>query len=356
MKRAVQVALMLLLGGGAFYLVFRGVVWDEFFAELGSVRWPMFAFGILLFGGLHVSRSIRWGRLVQAFEPSVGFRSYFSICSVGFFLINVLPFRLGEIARPTLLLEREDVPFGSGAATVLVERVLDVAALGVLFVGVLVWGLDDIETIPITINEQPYDLVQVGRGLILGALVPFGGGIVALLLLGDRGVELGRRIFGLAGARFGDLVAGFLASFLTALQSLGSRRAIAQQAFWTAASWGINVCSMWVMVRAFPFGATMGFWDGATILVTICIVLILPPPPGFAGVFEGAVAIAVTQLYGESMSTAAAFGVLVHISQFALLTGLGVLFLSIDDISVRKLLDGMAEVRKGAAAESPQTG
>ncbi len=62
--------------------------------------------------------------------------------------------------------------------------------------------------------------------------------------------------------------------------------------------------------------------------------------------------IAVHQLYGETMSTAAAFGVLVHISQFALLTGLGVLFLSIDDISIRKLLDGMAQVRGGG--QTPQ--
>ncbi len=352
MKRAVQVLLMVLLGGGAFYLVFREVHWDEFVAELASVNWLLFTIGILLFLGLHLSRSIRWGRLVQAMKPEVEFRSYFSICSVGFFLINVLPFRLGEIARPYLLLEREEVPFGSGAATVLVERVLDVAALGVLFVGVLLWGLDDIQAVPIEVYGDEYDLVQMGRTLILAALVPFGGAIVVLLILGARGVELGRKVFGIFSSRLGDLFASFLGSFLHAVRSLGSRKAIAQQVFWTAGSWGINVCSMWVMAKAFPFGATMGFWDGATILVCICVVLIIPPPPGFAGVFEGAIAIAVHQLYGESMSTAAAFGVLVHISQFALLTGLGVLFLSIDDISVRKLLDGMAQVR--GAKQTPQ--
>jgi hypothetical protein len=52
------------------------------------------------------------------------------------------------------------------------------------------------------------------------------------------------------------------------------------------------------------------------------------------------------------MATAAAFGVLVHLGQFALISGLGVLFLSIDDISIRKLLDGMAEIRSGG--QTPQ--
>lgn len=348
MKRLLQLALTLLIGGAALYFVFRDIEWAELVDELGKVNYVIFSFGVSLFGGLHVARSIRWGRLVQAVKPETRFRSYFSICSVGFFLITVLPFRLGEFARPYLLLEREDVPFGSGMATVLVERVLDVAALGLIFIGVLVWGIDDVQATPLVIDGREYDIVSLGRTAILAILIPFGGAIAVLLFMGDRGVALARRLFRFTGPRITELVAGFLTTFLHAVRSLGSRRAVAQQVGWTLGAWTINCTSIWVMALAFPFGQGMGFWDGATILVCVCIVLIVPPPPGAAGVFEWAVAISLTQLYGRTMTEAAAFGVLVHIAQVVLLTGLGVWFLSVDKISLRRLIQGMQGLRLGS--------
>lgn len=350
MKRFAQILLMLLLGGGAAWLVFKDVDWTRFWHEVGRVDLPTFGLGLVLFLGLHVARSVRWGRLVQAVKPEVRFRSYFSICSVGFFLINILPFRLGEFVRPYLLLDREDVPFGSGLASVLVERVLDVAALGVLFVGVLLWGgIADLESSTVAVGGQSYDLVQLGRTAILAILIPFGGGIVALLLLGDRGIAIARRVFGVFGPRIGELVAGFMTSFLHAIRSLGSVRAAVSQFAWTGVAWTINVCSMWVMMRAFPFGETMGFWDGATLLVGLCIVLIVPPPPGFAGVFEFAVAVVLIGVYQvDNPEVPAAFGLLVHVCQFGMLTVLGMVFLTVDRISVRSLLEGMKKVRSGA--------
>ena len=350
MKRFAQILMMLLLGGGAAWLVFKDVDWSRFWHEVGLVDLPMFLLGMVLFLGLHIARSVRWGRLVQAVEPGVRFRSYFSICSVGFFLINILPFRLGEFVRPYLLLDREDVPFGSGLATVLVERVLDVAALGVLFVGVLLWGgIADLESTTVTVGGQGYDLVQLGRTAILAILIPFGGGIVGLLLLGDRGIAITRRIFGIFGSRIAGLVAGFMASFLHAIRSLGSVRAALSQVGWTTLSWTISVCSMWVMMMAFPFGEDMGFWDGATLLVGLCIVLIVPPPPGFAGVFEFAVAIVLMGIYSvDNPEVPAAFGLLVHVCQFALISALGIAFLSIDRISIRGVLAGMKKVRSGS--------
>lgn len=351
MKRVVQVLAMCLIGGGAAWWVFRSIDWALFGREMGRVDLPVFCAGLALFFGLHVTRSIRWGRLIQAVRPEVRFRSYFSICSVGFFLINVLPFRLGEFARPYLLSEREDVPFGSAMATVLVERVLDVAALGLLFVGVLVWGLDDLDAGTVMLDGVEYDLVGVGRTAILAALVPFGGAIAILVVLGDRGVALGRRAFGVFGRGVGSLVGGFLASFVAAVRSLGSSRAISAQAFWTSAAWLMNAASLWVMALSFPFGAGMGFWDGTTLLVVLCVVLIVPPPPGFAGVFEFAVTIAVVGIYGESKEVAAAFAVLVHVTQFGLLAILGVVFLSVDRISVRKLLREMKRMRAAPEGE-----
>lgn len=350
MNRAIQVLVMLVVGGGALWLAFKDVEFAKFADELSRVDWPIFLSGVSIFALLHVTRSIRWGRLVQAVEPTVRFRSYFSICSVGFFLINVLPFRLGEFVRPYLLFEREEVAFGSGMATVLLERVLDVMALGVLFVGVLLWA--DMPATTVEVGGTSYDIVKLGRTTILGALIPFGGAGLVLVLLGDRGVALTRRFARPFGARVADLAAGFVGTFVVALKSLGDPRHAAGVLGWTGFTWTINVFSMLVMLKGFGFGDSMGFWDSAAILVSVCVALILPAPPGFAGVFELAITIGLA-LYGVERAPAAAFAVSVHAGQFAVLTALGALFLSLDKISVRRLLASMQALRSPAPGGSP---
>jgi uncharacterized membrane protein YbhN (UPF0104 family) len=228
---------------------------------------------------------------------------------------------------------------------VLVERVLDVLALGVLFCGVLMFADVPAWTVEVVSEQgvaETYDLVKIGRFGLLGVGVPFGGGLIALLLAGDRGVALARRIAALFGERFARIVAGFLESFIEAVRALGSPRAMCSVLGWTVFAWGINACSMWVM--AMGFGMDIGFWDGAAILVCICVVLIIPPTPGFVGVFELGVVMALA-LYGEPKSLGLAFGGLVHLAQFGMLAILGSTFLVLDRISLGGVMRGMRELR-----------
>ena len=347
-SRSLQLGLVLLIGVGALYLALRGVVWDDFAAAFRTADVAVFLSGMAVFATLHVVRAIRWGALVRAVKPEVSFRSFVSICSVGFFLINTMPFRLGEFARPYLLFEREDVPFGAGLATVIVERMLDVAALGVIFLGVLVFA--DLPAGPVEVAGGSYDIVGIARTSILGVLIPVAVGIALLLRMGDRGVALGGRVVGAVHPRLGDIAVRLLRGFVDALRSLGSVRKGAPVVAWTGVVWGINVVSIWWMARAFEFGAVLGFWDGAAILVVVCVALILPAPPGFAGVFELAVVIALA-IYGVGRAEAVAFSVAVHGSQFIIIGSVGVYFLMVDRISVRRLLSELRDLRGAPAPE-----
>ena len=341
-SRVVQIGLVRGLGGGALYLALRGVHWDDFVAVLKSADVPVFLSGMGLFATLHIVRAVRWGALVRAVKPEVSFYSFLSICSVGFFLINTLPFRLGEFARPYLLFEREDVSFGSGLATVVVERMLDIAALGVIFLGVLL--LADLPAEPVEVAGGSYDIISMARTSLLGVFVPVGTAVAVLLAMGNRGVEIGAKLAGRVHPRIGAIARRLLQGFVDALRALGSVRKGAPVIVWTAVVWGINVLSIYWMAKAFEFGAALGFWDGATILVCICVALILPAPPGFAGVFELAVVIALA-IYGVSRAEAVAFSVAVHGSQFLIIGSVGVFFLVRDKIRVSRLLTEIRELR-----------
>ncbi len=357
MKTLLHLLLMVLIGAGALYLAFRGVDSERFFAALSQVDLGVFALGLLCFFLVHLGRSIRWGLLVQASEPQLRFRSYFSICSVGFFLINVLPFRLGEFARPYLLYERENVPFGSGMATVVVERVLDIAALGVIFLGAVAFA--ELPDEPLVIAGQSVDIVTAGRRAILGAGIPVTVGLIGVLLFGERAASLVRRVASLFGSRVSIIAGGLLETFVSALQALGAPGRALPILSWSILTWAVNVMSILVMAKSLPFGAALGFWDGAAILSSICIFLIVPAPPLFAGVFELAVFVGVLLVAGDAGQAvhdeARAFAVLVHGSQFALLSMLGVLFLVLDRISVQRLLSASRELRRAGSTGIPPT-
>lgn len=359
MKRLVQLLIVLAIGGGALWFALHEVDLDAFTRALRELDLLIFSVGILCFFALHLLRSVRWGLLVQAVQPGVRFRSYLSICSVGFMLINILPFRLGEFARPYLLFEREDVPFGSGMATVVVERVLDVMALGAIFMGVLLFADVPAYSVEIAGRAEPFDVVTTARTAILGVLIPVGIAITLLLVLGQRGIALVERARdmlpeGLLRLPFSFAVR-FLGTFLAALQSLGSVRKAIPVLLWTCFLWLLNILSIYFTVKAFAFGGFIDFWAAGTILVVICVALIAPAPPGFAGVFEFACAVALA-IFAIGPSEAAAFAVVLHASQFLLVTGVGVYFVLVDRISVRRLMDSMANLRAQSSADLGRAG
>ena len=55
--------------------------------------------------------------------------SLFSITSVGFMAINLLPVRMGEFVRPYLISQKSSIRLGSSLATIVVERVFDMLTL-----------------------------------------------------------------------------------------------------------------------------------------------------------------------------------------------------------------------------------
>src|SRR6266536_3922805 len=67
------------------------------------------------------TRTLRWHILLLPIA-NVPTRSLFGVLSIGFLVNNVLPARLGEIARAVLAGRRYDVSRSAALATVVVER------------------------------------------------------------------------------------------------------------------------------------------------------------------------------------------------------------------------------------------
>jgi len=341
LKRMVRFVLSLVLGFGLLVLVFHDIDFAEFWESVRGIKLGWFALSTLSYLGLHVGRAVRWGRIVKQVQP-VPFRDIISITSVGFLAIQALPFRLGEFARPYLLLERRDVPFGSAVYTVVAERTLDILSLAVMFA--LAVYVADIPLDRFTFGEWDVRFVEEGRTAIAIGLVPFGGCLLAFLVLQDRAVRWTETVVGWIHKGLAARLAGLMQSFLDGVRTLKDVRSGVMVLGATAALWALNVLSMWLMCKAFGFD--LGLMAALVVLVMLVVGVMLPAPPAFAGVFEAFV-IGGLALYGVDKEPAAAYAVSLHVTQVTLIVGLGLLFLWIDQVSFRKVIDFARRARSG---------
>jgi len=332
-KRWVRLLLSLALGGGLLVLIFHDVDLDEFWGAIQQTRKGWWLLCFLAFLGLHVSRAWRWGRIVHQIQP-VRYRDIVSINSVGFLAIQALPFRLGEFARPYLLHERQNVPFGSAMYSVVVERTIDIVCLAILFAIAVFFA--DLPLSSFTIGEWEVRFVDEGRKAIGIALVPFGGCILAFLVLQERAVRWTEAIVGRVHSGVATKAASMMQSFLEGVRTMKDARFALSMIGNSVFIWSLNVLCMWALCMAFHFDE-LGLMDALVLLVVLVVGVLLPAPPLFAGVFEAFV-IGGLALMGIGKDEAAAYAVVCHVTQTVVIFFFGLLFLWVDQISVNKII------------------
>jgi len=294
-------------------------------SSLAQASWVMLLPMWALYVVAHTLRVIRLGILIG--QP-VPFRRLFSINSVGFLAINVIPLRMGELVRPWLLSEREGVPFGRGMAAIFIERLLDMIMLLCMLLG-LTWMVALPEG---GLIISGVDVIHAGQrfaGVIAGAGVLFG---LVLVGVGEPAIGLIERL------PLGPALAGFTRRFREGLVSLLARPAQAVALVGLSASiWLLTIAAIGVFMTAFP-GIPTGIgpaWSTWSITLSGMAAV---PTPGFFGSFELFCSSALWLLWGVDRDLAGAFAIALHIGQFLFTVGLGAVFLVVEGLSLRDLV------------------
>ena len=135
MKKNMTLSLIggILLSAGALYFAFKNVPIAELLKYLASINyfWVLSAAVVSIFS--FMLRAARWRIILESTRKITIWRAFHPLM-IGFMINCVLPGRLGEVARPVILQKEEKVPFATGLATVVAERVFDVCLLILLFI------------------------------------------------------------------------------------------------------------------------------------------------------------------------------------------------------------------------------
>lgn len=328
MKRKMTISLVTGTAFSAvtFYLAFRNVPFDALAAYLAAIDYlwllPAAAAVVLSF----VLRAVRW-RIILETSRRVDFWRAFHPLMTGFMINCILPGRLGEIARPAILKQREKVPFATGLATVAAERVFDIALLLGLFVIVTASvHVDPQLDIPFGDYHLNRDtLAAVAKGMIQLCLVLIAGIVLVIVERSRRLINRAilatparlyflpratrERLTSTVAVRLTALVNGFAEGFALARHP-GKLLACAGL---TVGVWLLLALSWYLFALGCP-GIGLSPLEITAVMVIVCFFIALPSVPGFWGLWEAGGVFALS-IFGVSLHDAAGYTLANHALQ-----------------------------------------
>jgi glycosyltransferase 2 family protein len=253
-----------------------------------------------------VLRAWRW-QLLFAPDARPPFGAVTRALFVGYVFNNLLPARAGEAARIVALREEASTPRAETLATVVIERVFDVASLLVLLFAAA----------PFLPAVSWLGKAGVVAGVAALALVLL---VLALSRWEERAIAVAawplRQVPRLSAERIEFAVRHVLRGIV----AVRRRDVAAAAAAVTIASWLVMAVSFWILMRAFALDVGPG--AGLLVVVTVNLSLALPASPAGLGLFEAAAVLAL-HAYDVSQSEALSYALVLHAMNFAPLVLVG---------------------------------
>lgn len=322
------------------------VDWPGVLDILSSLRLLPFlgALGALILS--LVIRAWRWRVIVVPVER-LPVPLFFHLTNLGYMASNLLPMRLGELLRAMALKARSRVGLSAAFASIILERLLDMAgAAGVLFLLLLIGP-------PLPVDGESgimmlrFQQLLPWLGMLVGALTLL---LLCLVLFRERlllGLErlLGRVLPAGPASRLHNIAETFSRG-LSILRSPGEALGLL---LLTALIYCCYLGSLAFMLQAFGFDGTTLPLLGERPFAAICMLLVfvslgymIPAAPGAIGTVQYFTLLAL-QLLGDAGPRAQSFALGNHLLTWLVLTLLGLAALPALKLDFRKLMEWKKE-------------
>lgn len=279
----------------------------EIIENLRHVNWFYLLLGALGVVAFLLVRAVRWRFMLNNAPP---YDQVFHIQNIGYMLTQLLPFRLGDVARAILIGNVPPVTITQGISTMVVERLLDM----ILIVVLLPFTLSGIASLPGWM-----------RSFALFSGVAAIAGIIVLILAANQR----EKALGIAD----NLIARLLPflkrepwihrfdGLLIGLKSLTSLRDGLTLVVLSILVWIPIFVAYYFTMRAVglqPSWVMTGF-----VVCAAAFSVAVPSTPGQAGPYHFAV-ITALQLYGQPAVESTSFAFLYHVMNIVVMVILGI--------------------------------
>jgi uncharacterized membrane protein YbhN (UPF0104 family) len=331
-KHAIALVASALITAGVVWTISRGglkLVPDG--GDFGDVHWWGVALYIPSWFASQWFRCIRWRFLLRAITE-VPRRRLFAVGNAGLAVILLLPFRLGELARPYMLRtrpeERRDgepvLTMTAATSSTVAERVIDGLFVTIILALVLVF-VPTLEPLPDKVANLPISVATVrASGFIM--LGVFAGAFIVLAVFyfaRDWADHLTRVVIGKLSPRLADRLCSLFEKLADGLHVLGRARDAFGFLVETALYWGFNILGMWVLARG--CGIAISLPECAGLMGMLACAILIPGPPGLLGLFQAGIYAGMAMYFPTQivLGPGAAYVFLLYLTQLVLqvLTG-----------------------------------
>jgi hypothetical protein len=291
MRRAVVLAVGILISGLLLWIAGRGTRLDEIWAALQGADLAMAVPFTVCLLAFYVIRTYRWTVLLRPIT-TVRVRDLFGPVMVGYGTNFVLPFQLGEVARTMLARDKANLPFMPIAFSIIVERLFDFMAV----LAALALALSMHDSLPGYLSNL---------GVIAEALVVT---LAALMLLAALRTEMVLAAIGRTTAflprRLAEPFLDHLRVGFEGLRSLRDKRVLLLSAVTTLVQWVLIGICIWISLLAVDQTV-----PAQTVLLILALIVLgssLPTAPGYLGSFQAGYVLGLEAIGGEAAQGMAA--------------------------------------------------
>lgn len=298
-----------LLGWVIFIIDFEKLV-DEF----TQMRWWVLVPATLMLFFHYWLRAIRW-RFFLPRGTEAPLKERFDAIMIGNLGTYILPLRAGEIIRPWFLAQRTSTHFGTGFASVFIERFFDLAAVLISFglvapyftsnrLGAVASGV----SLPEWVGHGANALIFLASCILLVML--------ACCLIPQLTDKLISSILDLLPSKLSTPLKRLWADFQRGVEVMASLKAILIVSALTALVW----CSAYALTMCFLFlipAVSPSILMSVTVSVVIALAVAAPSAPGFLGVYQAAL-VAGFALFTYPPEQATAYAVSTHLLHYVI--------------------------------------
>ena len=295
----------------ALYFAFRGIDFTNLWGHLISASPPYLIAAVSLTILSYCIRGLRWRHLFP--EGRITWWDSVRVLVLGFFMNNILPARVGELARAHLGARRFGFKRTLVLATIFSERLLDALAISLMFI-LVGTGVGD-AGVQGTLKKVALVFTLIGAGVIL------------LLCVRAPLVKRLTRFSARSNNRLATYITQRAEVFIHGLTPLTSFRHLPLIIAWSAVIWGIELMVFLCVVRAYAV-TQFALPECVLFLVAVNFSSLIPAAPGAIGVIEAVGKAVLMSLGVQSDELALTLVLTQHLIQYLVVGVPGALILS----------------------------